>query len=249
MTYYTDHLHRYLADRDFLVLTSVYHQGLNSLITLIEGKKIQNTLQSGKTPGPDGIPVEFYKSYAEKLLPSLQNLFLEVDEAVPLADSMSDAVIIVILKPSNDPNLCSSFRPISLLNADAKLLAKILANRLNNVITALVHPDQSTFMPGRGNDINIRRLHTWPWLICGSLWKVLTSFGPRFIIWIQLLYAHPKTRVRTNTTLSDSLPLGRGTHQGCPLSPGLFALAIEPLAILLSADLGSYGNLSGTYSR
>lgn len=49
---------------------------------------------------------------------------------------------------------------ISLINVDAKLSAKILATQLNTVITALVHPDQSGFRPGRGMDINIRRLFT-----------------------------------------------------------------------------------------
>lgn len=43
---------------------------------------------------------------------------------------------------------------------DTKLLTKILAHRLNLIITALVHSDQSGFMPGRGTDINIRCLFT-----------------------------------------------------------------------------------------
>lgn len=68
---------------------------------------------------------------------------------------MSEAMIVVP-NPGKDLGLCTSYRPISLLNVDAKLLMKILARRLNTVITALVHPDQSGFMPGRGTDINIR---------------------------------------------------------------------------------------------
>lgn len=73
---------------------------------------------------------------------------------------MREFVIVVIPKPGKDPSLCSSYRPISLLNVDAKLLARILANRLNTVITTLIHPDQAGFMPGRGTDINIRQLLT-----------------------------------------------------------------------------------------
>lgn len=72
--------------------------------------------------------------------------------------SMSEAVIVVVLKPDKDPKFCKSHRSISLINVDTKRLAKILATRLNTVITALVHPDQSGFMPGRGTDINSRRL-------------------------------------------------------------------------------------------
>ena len=70
------------------------------------------------------------------------------------------------------------------------------------------------------------------------LWAVLAKFGfgPRFISWVKLLYDAPRARVCTNACLSDPFPLERGTRQGCPLSPGLFALAIEPLAALIRAD-------------
>lgn len=56
----------------------------------------------------------------------------------------SMAVIVVIPKPGKDPELCTSYRPISLLIADAKVLTKILARRLNAVLT-LVHEDQTDF--------------------------------------------------------------------------------------------------------
>lgn len=173
---------------------------------------------------------------------------------------MSDVVIVVIPKPGN-PELCSLYRPISLLNADMKLFSKIFANQLNTVITALVHPDQSCFIPGRGTDITIRRLHTHmtlatpdrPGVVAsldaekafnsvewGFLWAVLAGFGfgPRFLSWLQLLYARPRASVRTNGILSDSFPLGRGTLQGCPLFPGL-----KPLAILLLAEPGGQGGI------
>lgn len=67
------------------------------------------------------------------------------------------------------------------------------------------------------------------------LWEVLHrfGFGPKFIHCIQLLYQAPRARVRTNSWLSEPFTLFRGTRQGCPLSPGLFALTLEPLAILI----------------
>lgn len=72
---------------------------------------------------------------------------------------MSEAVIVLVLKPDKDPEDCASYRPISLINVDAKLLAKILANRLAQVLEELIHVDQTGFMPGKGTDINFRRLH------------------------------------------------------------------------------------------
>lgn len=111
-------------------------------------------MQVGKTPGPGGLPVEFYKMYMEDLAPRLQSLLAQASEPGILPDSMSDAVIVVISKPGKDPTLYSSYRPISLLNVDAK----ILANRLNTVITALVHPDQTGFMPGLGTNIDFRQV-------------------------------------------------------------------------------------------
>lgn len=136
------------------------------------------------------------------------------------------------------------------------MLMLILANRLNTIITALIHPDQTGFMSGHRMDINIRCLHTHiamadpknPGMVAsldakkafdsvewGYLWVVLTSFGfgLRFLSWLWMLYAHPRAHIRT---LSELFSLGRGTRQGCPLSPALFALALETLAILLRSD-------------
>lgn len=68
------------------------------------------------------------------------------------------------------------------------------------------------------------------------------GFGPQFISWVRLLYQAPSAKIRVNGMLSDAFTLHRGTRQGCPLSPLLFAIAIEPLACLLrsSADLTGF---------
>lgn len=75
------------------------------------------------------------------------------------------------------------------------------------------------------------------------LFYILQKFGfsNSFISWIKLLYTSPLAAVCTNTQRSDFFPLFRGTRQGCPLSPLLFALAIEPLSIALKTESGFRG--------
>lgn len=75
-----------------------------------------------------------------------------------LPASMREAIVVLISKPGKDPSLPGSYRPISLLPVDIKLLAKVLANRLSSVITEVVHADQFGFMPNQSMAINLRRL-------------------------------------------------------------------------------------------
>ena len=63
------------------------------------------------------------------------------------------------------------------------------------------------------------------------------GFGVKFVSWIHVLYSLTLAAIRTNNNLSSFLQLSCGTRQGCPLSPLLFALAIEPLAIALRDNI------------
>ena len=73
-------------------------------------------------------------------------------------------------------------------------------------------------------------------------WQFLLSalesfgFGQRFIDWVSLIYTHPTASVLTNGVISSPFELGRGTRQGDPLSPLLFAVALEPLAVAIRSE-------------
>ena len=74
--------------------------------------------------------------------------------------------------------------------------------------------------------------------------EVLKRFGLQsdFVRWVQLLYKMPTASVSTNGLISAQFQLNRGTAQGSPLSPLLFSLAIEPLAIAIRQT----SNIKGT---
>ncbi len=67
------------------------------------------------------------------------------------------------------------------------------------------------------------------------------GFGDNFSKWISLLYTNHKASIITNNIVSSSFDLHRGTRQGCPLSPLLFAIAIEPLAIYIRQNEKIHG--------
>ncbi len=69
---------------------------------------------------------------------------------------MRSALITLILKPGKDPTQCGSYRPISLLNSDTKIIAKVLASRLDKYLPSFIDPDQNSFVKGRQDFHNIR---------------------------------------------------------------------------------------------
>lgn len=73
--------------------------------------------------------------------------------------TLYEANISLLLKEGKDETEPSSYRPIALLNTDLKIFTKVLANRLNNHICSIVHPDQTGFVPKRFSFFNVRRLY------------------------------------------------------------------------------------------
>lgn len=106
---------------------------LNSPITIQGLNQAAYTMQTSKSPGPVGYPVEFFKRFLDKLGPLLIDTYSKAFDFLRLPLTLTQATISLILKKDKDPLQCGSFRPISLLNVDYKLLAKILAKRLETI--------------------------------------------------------------------------------------------------------------------
>lgn len=138
--------------------------------------------------------------------------------------------------------------------AELKVYAKVLATRVESYLNKLVHHDQTSFVKSRLAGVNIRRLlhvihfskdiddpcavlsldaeKAFDRLEWQYLWEVLArlGFGRGFIEMVKVLYSNPTTVVTVNNILSTPFPICRGSRQGCPLSPLLFVLSLEPLA-------------------
>ncbi|KAJ1090709.1 hypothetical protein NDU88_003838, partial [Pleurodeles waltl] len=138
-------------------------------------------------------------------------------------------------------------------------------NRLAPHMHTLIHEDQNGFIPKRNTFLNIRRLlsvmgdtppsafeeavisldiekafDTLEWDFLFTTMQRM-GIGPKFIRWVRILYTNPQARVKTGGVISESFQISRGTRQGCPLSPLLFALAMEPLAARVRAKTEDWG--------
>lgn len=120
-------------------------------------KAIDN-IKGGKAAGLDGLLVDSYKQFKDKLVNPLKEMFKESFTNGYLPPTLSCALIILILKPDKCPTQCDSYRPISLLNTDTKIIAKLLALRLEKCLSLLINADQSGFIKNFKASHNIRRV-------------------------------------------------------------------------------------------
>ena len=220
------------------------------LLTLHEITQAMCGLSNGKTPGSDGLPLEFYAKFWHLLSPHLIEIYNFSLEQGCFSPSMQESVIF----KKDDPKDLKNWQPISLLNVDYKICSKALANRLSKVLPSIIHEYQTCSVPGRTIFENLSLLRdTLDYVNITNETGILLSldqekafdrvdrsflsnvlkrfgFGPVFQRWISTLYDSARMKILVNVFLTDEIPLERGVRQGDPLSPLLYVLCAEVLA-------------------
>ncbi|XP_063598682.1 uncharacterized protein LOC134775152 [Penaeus indicus] len=216
-------------------------------------------LQTGKAPGPDGIPAEVFKAGGEALITHLTRLFQVFWANGKLPQDFRDANIIHLYKNKGDRSSCDNHRRISLLSIAGKILARTLLNRITkHILDDMVSESQCGFRKQRGTvdmvfairqiqEKCVEQHHDLHLLFIDltkafdtvnrpALWAILSKLGspPRFVEIIRSFHDGMLGRVIENGDASDPFPVANGVKQGCVLAPTLFSLLF---AQMLSAAL------------
>ena len=235
-------------------------ESCEGLIVERECLQVLEKMKLNKSPGNDGLTVEFYRTFwpviGQVVVEALNEAFLHGE----LSASQKQAMIILIAKEGKDLLQIKNYRPISLLNVDYKILSKVLALRITKVLNEVILEDQLGFMKGRNIGEAIRIIddmifHTSHFDLPGFLvaidfekafdsvahsfvQEVLSffGFGPSFRKWVDILYNNALSCVFNGGKSTGYFKIEKGVRQGDPLSPYLFILCIEILAHSIRKD-------------
>ncbi|CAM5082955.1 unnamed protein product, partial [Natator depressus] len=117
-------------------------------LTLAEFSEALRRMPTNKSPGMDGLTVEFYRAFWDILGPDLVTVWAESLQGGVLPLSCRRAVLALLPKKGDLRDL-RNWRPLSLLSTDYKIVAKAISLRLGSVMADVIHPDQTYTVPGR----------------------------------------------------------------------------------------------------
>lgn len=224
--------------------------------TMEELKGAVFQMEKNKSPGPDGFPAEFYQEYWEIVKNDLFSLLYEFYFGQLKIDRLNYGIITLVPK-CKEAKQIQKFRPICLLNVSFKIITKVLMNRLAGCVRDVISATQTTFLKGRyimegvmvlHEALNFVHIHKqsavlfkvdfekaydkikWPFVY--QMLK-LKGFPDCWCDWMMNIMTGGKVCVRVNDRFGPYFPTYTGLRQGDPMSPLLFDLAADALAMIL----------------
>ena len=214
-------------------------------------------LPPGSASGEDGIPVDLYRGHAEHIAPLLSRLFTAIgtQQAAPPEFLLGAITFIHKKGPVDDP---ANYRPITLLNADYRILARALATRAGAALDDVISRAQCAFLPERriGEAVwLLRMIPYWLRAHSGSGLLVFLDFakaydtvdrdflfaameamgaGDGLVGWARTLLTDTRAFALVNGHRSEAVAFTAGVRQGCPLSPLLYLFVAEALLAWLT---------------
>ena len=234
-------------------------------ITEQELKDVIKRAKNNKSPGPDGYSNEFYKIFWPELNKWMLKLFKKYREENKLNETQLGGIITCIPKGDKSRNELKNWRPITLLNSTYKFYSAILADRIKLTLNKLIHSDQKGFITGRFIGENIRQTYDMinyckenkikglivlidyekafdsiDWDFIANTLKIF-NFGPNKIKWINSIQLNSYSYIVQNGHISEKVLLHRGCRLGDPVSPYIFVLAAEIMAMAIRQDKNIVG--------
>ena len=239
-------------------------------ITMQELQQAIKDMKNNKTPGEDGIPIDFYKVFWQHLKDLFYEVMIECFSNNKLHDTAQQGILNLIPKPNKDSRFIKNLRPITLLNTDYKIIEKAIANKMMPALEHIIHHDQRGFMKDRRISVNIRKILdiiqeakkedlgavilSLDFVQCfdkcsfdilfGSL--DYFKFGDIVKQWTRILYKDYTVKIQNNGHFSQPIQINKGVHQGGCCSSVYFLVIAEILAISLRSNKDIEGiNIKG----